>query len=165
MPRSFVSEKYGFTIATPKGWHMGVLTTEGLPIFVNFPLADLATRGITPKRGDAIIHIVAGHDPPRPNRDDTLDDWADSDQLGKSRNSCSILPLRMPTETQVSRAIMMACDEHADISSEPQQRDVSVYWEFRGKRFASYLNYAIGDPNAKAYERALLIILRGLRPT
>ena len=160
----FTSKKYGFSMETPPGWHLAVLAERDLPLYLSAPLTRLQNMGIEPKRGVAMVHVVSQSDLSGRNRGFTLDDWADFDQLGTIRNTCSTQDFRMPASTAVSRAVIMRCDEKRDRPSQEQQRDVNVYWELHGNRFATYMNSVVGDQKAMAYERTLAWLMRSLQP-
>jgi hypothetical protein len=161
--RLFVSGKYGFSIDPPAGWRIAVLSTTGLPVLANFPWSRLPAQLLLPNRG-AMIHIVAEDGQPGKNRDLSLEDWAEFDQRGAERETVSSRGLDMPPTTGVSRATIEAFDDMSYDSSEQRQHHFTVYWEFRGKRFATYLDYVAGDPKGDRYEAALIKLMRSIRP-
>jgi hypothetical protein len=70
----------------------------------------------------------------------------------------------MPPATATTRALLSAFDEATFGPDDQPQRSVTVYWEFRGKRFAMYLFYVVGDPHGKQYEDVLATAARSIRP-
>jgi hypothetical protein len=145
----------------PRGWEIGLFKPTGLPLLINSPLSSIRSRKVFCRRGEAIIHVIAATDP-RQDRDDTLDNWADSDQSGAIRKSCTVQRFTVTPETKISQAIIVSCDMR--MPGGPLQHTVNVYWEFRGKRFATYLEYAARDVHAPEYRRALELIMKGIRP-
>jgi hypothetical protein len=111
-------------------------------------------------RGGATIHILAEDELTGRHRDYGLDDWAEFDQRRGDQGSVSSRALEMLPSSDVSRAIIAAYDETIYSPSEQRQRTVTVYWEFRGKRFATYLSYVVGDPKAKQYDGVLISFCR-----
>jgi hypothetical protein len=159
--RQFVSTRYGFSIDSPPGWRFAALAGTELPIFVNFALSRLPEDLLLPN-GGAMIHIVVADELSGRNRD--LDEWVEFDQHGAVRETVSSRGFDMPASSGVFRAIISAFDERTYSPSEQRQHHVTVYWEFRGKQFATYLDYIVRDPKAKEYEHLLAKVMRSIRP-
>jgi hypothetical protein len=59
---------------------------------------------------------------------------------------------------------MAGFDEKIYGPSERQQHQKAIYWDFRGRRFATYLNYLVGDRKAKEYNDTLVAVVYSVRP-
>jgi len=159
----YVSDKYSFSVGVPTGWRVATGPDAGLPLFVNFRWSLMQAQLVLPK-GGATIHILAEEDLPGPHAHYALDDWADFDQRGAVHDTATLRPFEIPPSAGVSRSIILSFDEKTYSPSVQQEHDVTVYWEFRGKRFATHLFYVVGDPKAKQYEGVLAEIMRSIRP-
>jgi hypothetical protein len=159
----YISRKWGFQIDPPPGWQVTALADTDLPMFVNFPLSELSPGLVLPKRG-AMIHIVAEQDLPGQNRNYTLEDWAEFDERHAVPETISSSEIKMPASSAVRRALKVAFTERTYTSSEQQQEHVIIYWEFREKRFATYLDYIAGDRKAKIYGEVVVKAMRTVRP-
>jgi hypothetical protein len=73
--------------------------------------------------------------------------------------------LDMPSSTGASNAMMVSFDIPRLSPDEQPQHEAHVYWEFRGKLFAAYLSYVVGDPKAAEYSDLLVMLVRSIRPT
>ena len=96
----------------------------------------------------------------QPHRKDT----EQQDERSGDQETVSTRAFEIPLSTGVSRAIIVAFDETTYSPSEQRRHDVTIYWEFRGKRFATHLFYVIGDPRAKHYEDVLTKFMRSIQP-
>jgi hypothetical protein len=157
------SKRYGFSLEPPANWFAASGVDTGLPLLVNFPWSKLEAQATLPK-GGATINILAEDQLAGPHQGYTLDEWAEFDERGASKSTISSRPLEILPSTGISRAIIVAFDEMTYSASEQRQHDFTVYWEFRGKRFAAHLAYVIGDPKAKQHESVLISVMRSIRP-
>jgi hypothetical protein len=158
----FPSMKYGFSVESPKGW-LGGLGPNELPFFFNFPTSKGLGQGLLPK-GGATIFVVARDHLHRRSGDDSLVGWANLDQAEANQSTVSSGTLDMPLSTGISQAITVSFDVMTFGPDDQRQHEVNVYWEFRGKMFATYLTYVIGDPKAKEYESLLQTAMHSVRP-
>lgn len=159
----YTSRKYRFSLEVPMGWRYGRSASEGLPLIINFQWSQLQPQLDLPK-GGAIIHMISEEGLPEPNGSYTLEEWAEFDERAGVSETVSSRALSLPKETGISRAIMASFDEKTYSPSEQRQHQTAVYWDFRGRRFAAYLNFIVGDPKAKEYRDTLLEIMRSFRP-
>jgi hypothetical protein len=160
----FVCRPYGFSVETPGGWRVATDKDSGLPLFVNFPWSRLHGQGVLPE-GGATIHIVAAVRLSERHKKYSLDEWAEFDELRAIPGTVTSRVLDLPAATGVSHALLVSFDEIVLARSrEQRQRDVGVYWEFRGQRFATYLVHALGGRNARQHEDIVTNLMRSLRP-
>lgn len=154
--------KYRFSIEIPSGWRTRI-GEDGLPIFVNFPWARMQAQLRLPERG-AIIRVAAWDNLRRRRGDESLAGWAKLDTVIAAPRTVATRVIDVPSRTEISEAILVSFDEATFGPDDQVQRDVRVYWSYRGKRFAAYLNYIIGDTKGNAYEALLKQIVFGIRP-
>jgi hypothetical protein len=159
----FVTRRHGFSFETPDGWHVARGASDGLPLLANFPWSDLQGQGLLPK-GGATIHIQAEAGLPGKNGSYSLDDWADFDKRTAASGTEKTRNFEMPSSSGVARALFVSFDEATYSHDIQQQHDSTVYWEFRGERLATRLNFAVGDPKGKDYEKTLGDLMRSIRP-
>lgn len=163
-PAMFLSKTYGFSLEVPVGWNVATGAAIDLPLFINFPWSRLQGQGILPM-GVATIHIVAAAGLSRRHENYSLDEWAEFDELRAVPETVTSRVFVIPASTGVGRALMISFDEvFLARSGEQLQRAVIMYWEFRGKRFATYLSHVSGDPSSQQYEARLTNLMRSLRP-
>ena len=72
--------------------------------------------------------------------------------------------LRLPDSTEIREAVLVSFDEATYGPDEQAQRSVSVYWIFRGEKFAAHLSYLVGDPRGFSSENTLKGTVAGIRP-
>ena len=159
----FVSRRHGFSMEVPAGWHVAIGADDELPLFVNFPWSKLAAQAILPD-GGASIHVIAEADLPKRHADFSLDDWARFDERLALPETIKTRDFKMPPSTGVVRALIVSYDEATFGASIQQQHDMTVYWEFRSERFATYLNFVAGDPRGEEYGRQVESRMRSIKP-
>jgi hypothetical protein len=165
LPARIASRRYGFSIETPEGWR-AARTPEGLPLYINFPWAELQARtgqNVLPK-GGAMIDFQSEEGLPEPNGSYSLDDWADFDERGVPPEMITTRSFEMPTSTGVDKAVAVSFDEPKYSPDAQRKHSCTVYWQLHNKRFATRLSYVVGDPKGKDYEKALEILMRSIRP-
>ena len=165
LPDRIVNRRYGFSIENPEGWR-GARTAEGLPLYINFPWADLQARtgeNILPK-GGAMIDFQSEDGMPEPNGSYSLDDWADFDERGVPPEIITTRSFEMPTSTGVDRAVAVSFDEPKYNPEAQRKHTFTIYWQIHKNRFATRLTYVVGDPKGKDYEKGLENLMLSIRP-
>jgi hypothetical protein len=161
--RRFVSEKYGFSIAVPPGWLVD--PSGNTPLYFSFSPTDAGdfNHQLRLPKGGAVITVIAQDSlPPRQPR--TLHGWAAADARGVSASDPSIRAFEMPTTTGVASAIISSYDSAAFGPDDQSEHRVNVFWEFRGKLFASHLMYPSHDSKGALFERVFVNTVRSIRP-
>jgi hypothetical protein len=161
--RRFISEKYGFSIAVPRGWLVD--PSKDTPVYFSFSPAEAEdfNRQLRLPRGGAVISLVAQESlPMRSSR--TLSDWAVADARGTSAESPSARPFETPTESGMTSAIVSSYDTATFGPDDRSEHHVSIFWEFREKRFAAHLLYPAHDPKGTEFEKVFLQTVRSIRP-
>jgi len=158
----FVSEKYGFSIAAPRGWHVSL--ERDTPMFINFGSASGASQLALPKGGASIVVIAQDTLPGQRRLGNTPSDWAVADARGASAGSPSIQPLDMPKESEASNAVISSYDDATFSPDDQSQHSVAIFWEFHRKLFAAHLTYVSRDPNGPSLEKLFIETVRSIRP-
>lgn len=157
--RRFLSEKYGFSIAIPRGWSQ--LANQDTPLFVSYPASRALPQGRIPE-GGAIISIVP-LDAFKGLESRTLFEWAVADARGDSAGSAPIRPFEMPSQSGVTTAIISSHDTPTFGPDDQSQHTVNIFWEFRRKLFAAHLLYPAHDPRGAEFEKTFLDTVRSVR--
>ena len=159
VPTRFISERFGFSVKVPAGWP--VFVGSDTPVFFNFPPSELGP-GLSLPKGGATIAMIAQEDLHGKRRTATESEWA-AEEAASSRG-VSTGHIEVPPTSGVSDAVTVSCDLAAYALDDQKQRELSVYWRFRGGLFAAHLRYVKGDPRAPQYESILLDVVRSIRP-
>lgn len=72
--------------------------------------------------------------------------------------------LTLPSSTGVTKAAVVSFDLRTFGADDQPQHETTVYWELSGNVFATHLNYIIGDQRADQHEKALVALLRSIKP-
>lgn len=159
--RRFLSSKYGFSAPIPPGWFVSV---EGsTPFYFNFAPDKSPGRGALP-RGGAAINIVAQEDLPSRRGRETLLDWLETDADLGTVETVVQHAAEMPHETGIDKAVWSAFDLKRYGPGDQAQHQINVYWQFRGRLFATHLIYLKGDSRSADYEGLVTKIMVGIRP-
>jgi len=160
--RRFVSDKYGFSIAVPPGWHVAL--EKDTPMYINFSSARGLSQLELPKGGASIV-VGCQEDLPGRNRlGKSPLEWAASDARVLSSGNPLIEPLEMPKESGASRAVMSSYDDATFGPDDQAQHCVAIFWEFNRRLFEAHLNYLADDRNGPALKEAFLDTIRSIRP-
>jgi hypothetical protein len=153
---------YGFSLQQPSGWHVALDKNE-LPVFVNFPWSKMKAQLRLPA-GGAVVNLVAWTKLPRRRGDGSLSGWSHLDDVRAAPGTLVSRPLHLPASTGIAEAILVSFDEATFGPDDQAQREVSIYWTFRGERFGAHLFYLLGDPQGARYEAILEQIVASIRP-
>ena len=156
----FTSDKYGFSMAVPRGW--GVSTDQDTPLLVSYPASHALPQGRIPS-GGANISVVP-LDKFRGQERRSLAEWATADATGDSAPNSPIYPFKMPPASMVKDAVISSHDTPTFGPDDQSQHTVNIFWEFRNKRFAAHLLYPAHDPKGPEFERIFMETIRSLRP-
>lgn len=160
--RRFISDKYGFSLLVPSGW--SVTLFKDTPTYINFDPSKVAPR--RPEQlpaGGAEIDMVAQVQRGRRSAM-TLSEWAADVARAPAEHEPRIRPFEMPLESEAGNAIWASYDDTTYRSNEQVKHCVVIFWEFRQRRFAGYLDYVPNDPGGPEIERTFFEIVRSLRP-
>jgi len=157
----FLCRRYGFSVPVPPNWFVGLLGDT--PFYSNFPPQDTLGGGALPRNG-ATISIVAQESLPGKEGRETLGSWADRDADLGAAESVIKQDFGIPPETGIERAVRVSFDRKRFGPDDQAQHDVNIYWVFRGKVFATYLEYVHGDPRAQEYESLVGSLMKRVRP-
>lgn len=158
----FISEKYGFSMAVPPGWHVSL--EKDTPMFINFSSAEGRSQLTLPKGGAVIVVVAQDALPGRHRLGSSTMEWATTDARGVSSGSPSIKPLQVPKESGVSQAVMSSYDVATYSPDEQAQNCVAAFWEFDQKLFAAHLYYVARDPKGSELEKIFVNTVRSIRP-
>jgi len=158
----FISEKYGFSIAVPPGWHASL--ERDLPIYVNFTETRGPQQLTLPAHGATIVVVAQETLPGRRRLAKSPSDWAEIDARGVSSGDPAISAMEMPKESGVSKATTSSYDEATFSADDQAQHSLAAFWEFDHKLFAAHLNYIVNDPDGPTLEKLLLETIRSIRP-
>jgi len=163
-------EKYGFSMAVPRGWSAGLIDMT-TPMFINFDprTAPVPTPPIQLPKGGATIGVLASDLEPgaksSPEWLKTPRGWAAevARREGLLENPI-ITPIDFPRESGVSNAVTTAFDDPTYSPGEQHQRCVNIFWEFGGRLFRAHLTYVKEDPRGAAHEKVFQDTIRTIRP-
>ena len=157
----FVSEKYQFSIAIPRGW--GASFDRDTPLFVSYPASRALPQGKLPLGGAniSIVPLDAYHS----TKTLTLNEWATADARGDFAHSTPVRELEMPPESGVVAAIISSHDTPTFGPDDQAQHTVNVFWKFNGNLFAAHLFYPAHDAKGPGFEKVFLDTLRSIRPS
>jgi len=160
--RRFVSEKYEFSMAVPRGWR--VKLPDELPLYFNYPDSRALPQGRLPD-GGAYISVVVSENLSGRRYGGSLSQWAVKDMhIETHAPPPSPLPFAMPRESDAKNAIELSYDSEAFERGQQQEHEVAIYWEYRGRFFNAHLSYVAADPSGAAIERVFLDTVRSFRP-
>jgi len=161
--RTFVSDKYRFSMAVPADW--GVSTALDTPVFFYAAPGQKFSQDAIPP-GAAVIAVEPQEKASREARTaSTPETWAvtDADAFGSSIPSVERFPV--PDNSGISGAVWCSYDEPRYSRDQRMQHVVAIFWRFDRKLFAAHLRYNAGDPSGLAFERVLFRAVRSIRPT
>lgn len=160
--RRLAVRKYGFSVESPSGWRV-VRDGVGLPLYFNFKGVEMLGKGLLPI-GGATINTVAWNRLPRRRGDDSLGGWAQVDAAVAIKDTLSNRHLDLPESAAAQNAVFSDYDVATYGPDDQRQHCTSIYWEFRGKFFATHLVYLAGDPSASSYMQTLVKTVGSIRP-
>ena len=160
--RRFISQRYGFSMAVPRGW--GVSIGLDTPVYFYAPPGERFIQASIPKGGAEIT--VGSHDTmPGPGKSATTPEaWALADAHAMASSLPSIRPFRFPKESGASDAVTCSYDEPTFSPDQRTQHSVAIFWKFSRKMFAAHLNYNARDSHVPAFEKTFFETIRSIRP-
>lgn len=164
-PERIRSPKYGFSVAFPQPWYVW-RTGEGLPVFFNYRPQDQLPQGRLPPHG-ASIALVACRLAQYVQDIADVSSCAAQSVRGSTGGSVSVTGKKSEIAGPVSGAMALRTDCDEPVYGEGEEDVVHlvvVFWLFHGRAFGAELEYFKSDPDGPRYERALLEIVRSLKP-
>lgn len=158
----FISERYGFSIAVPLGWHVSL--EKDTPMFINFNSAQGVSQLTLPKGGAAIAVVAQDALRGRRRLAASPSDWARIDARQVASGNSPAQSLDMPKESGILHAVVSSYDEATYSPDDQAQHCTAVFWEFDKKLFAAHLFYVAGDPKGRDLEKIFVDTIRGIRP-
>ncbi len=160
--RRFVSQRYGFSITVPRGWYASV--DGDTPMYVNFRSTGGATQLHLPDGGAAIVVVAQDSLPKRRRLGGSPRDWAQWDTRGVATANPQVWPFWTPKASGASRAVVTSYDYATYSTQDQAQHCVAIFWDFAHRLFAAHLNYVVGDPKGREFERTFRETIRSIRP-